>query len=109
MTNSAPGHERGVTLGIILIAGLIGPHIYWLIIGYENVADLNKAMWVFYTAAILALANSQKGKCFLFDGILWVFRSLHYPRSEMFAYIYAAAFTILGFYYLHNWSHVVSS
>lgn len=109
MTNSAPGHGRGVLLGIALLAGLIGPQIYWLIIGYENVADLNKAMWAFYTGAVFAFAKSQKGKCFLFDGMLWTLRSVHFPRSEMFAYLYAAAFTILGFYYLHNWSHAVSS
>jgi hypothetical protein len=105
MHMSEKSQKRNVALCIVLLLGIIVPQIYWLAIGYENVGSLQTATWSFYVAAIFAFANAQRGSCFVFDSILWILRNLHFPRSELFAYLYSAAFAILGLVELHDWLH----
>lgn len=92
--------DAGVLLGLLLLVLVISPQIYWIVIGYENVADWEMAVWGFYISALLWASYSFERRTFLFRWILSLFRFLHIPRGVGWCLVYSALFAAIGAYYL---------
>jgi hypothetical protein len=101
MTQATDKQDRdGKFLGIALLGGLIIPQIYWLIVGYAEVDNWEKALWGFLAGAIFFSAYFFREQSFLFRGILWVFRKIHVPPGEWFAIVYGTLFFGIAAYCL---------
>jgi len=100
MPNKDESENRGVVLGVVLIAVAVLPQIYWAFIGYENVPDVQNAAWGFCISSILLASYFFPDKSFLFRALLWIFRTIHLPRGEWLAIVYAGLIALISIVHL---------
>ncbi len=93
-------NKPGVTLGWILLALAVVPQAVWLVRGYDQVHDIELAIWGFYLSGLLWASYKYESRSFLFRGIMRLFRNVHVPRGAWLAPVYSVAFALLGARYV---------
>ena len=100
-TQRAASSEPGIAIGCLVLALAVVPQIAWLVRGYDQVHNLELAVWGFFVSGLLLLSHRFESKSFIFRGIMAVFRRFHVPpRGPWLAFVYSAAFALLGLRYL---------
>ena len=98
VTTELREREPGIVLGLVLFAPPILAQIYWLIVGYSRVTALHEAVWAMYVAVLLGLCYTMPWKSKFFRAVLWFFKTIHIPRGEYMAVVYAVVLAIVSAY-----------
>ncbi len=93
-------NRQGTYLGYSILAMLVLPHVRWLVVGFSNVQNWEKALWSLLMAAVLVSAYFFREATFLFRAIVWVFQKFHVPRGDWIALIYGAFFLVYSLLYV---------